>query len=317
MGPENRISRAKTLQWVSCNYLKTCVSQDYPPENLAKGITLGILTVFIGSSVAAVGKHLTNSVDISTIVLAQYLICFICTMPWLVRRGLKDAFSTAHPWKHLIRGITGCACFYAYYIALKHIPLVDASLLRNTAPLIVPIVIFVWFSVAIPKARWLPLIIGFTGVIFALKPGQDGISVWHFVGFLSGAGLAISMVATRQLARTEPESRILFYYFLISLLFAIPFFIYEQVFTNTSTIPASAWPWLLYIGLGMYITFLLYTRAYKYVKASVLSPTSYFAVVFAGVFDWLIWKHIPDYWTLVGIVLIICGSLLILKPDKT
>ncbi|WP_101760376.1 DMT family transporter [Oceanicoccus sp. KOV_DT_Chl] len=282
--------------------------QFQPPEqNFIKGISLGIMTVAIGSCVGAIGKHLTTLVDISAIVLFQYLICFLFTLPWIIKHG-PTALTTAHPWQHIIRGVSGCLCFYTYYVALKYIPLVDASLLRNTAPLVVPLILFIGFHAAIPKVRWLPLIIGFIGIAVILRPAQQGLSLWHLVGFSSGVGLAISMVFTRVLAQHEPESRILFYYFFISLLFVVPFFAF-----NYAPIPMAALPWLILVGVAMYFTFILYTRAYAYVNASVVAPTSYFAVVFAGILDWIFWDHFPDIWTLVGITLVILGGLLLLR----
>lgn len=286
------------------------LNRQAPEQNLLKGVGLGIFTVLIGSCVAAIGKHLTSQVDISAIVFFQYLICFLFTLPWLLRNG-TDGLQTDYPWQHIIRGVSGCACFYTYYVALKYIPLVDASLLRNTAPLIVPVVILLGFGISIPKRRWIPLLLGFIGIAVILRPAQHGASIWHLIGLSSGAGLAVSMVMTRVLAQKEPESRILFYYFFISLLFVIPFFA-----INYRPIPPSALPWLLLIGVAMYFTFVLYTRAYSYVKASILAPTSYFAVVFAGILDWLIWAHLPDSWTVLGIALVILGGLLVLHQGK-
>ena len=71
-----------------------------PEQNLAKGLTLGMLTVTLGSCVTAVGKHLTTMVDISAIVLFQYLICFLFTLPWLSRNGI-EILKTEYPWHHI------------------------------------------------------------------------------------------------------------------------------------------------------------------------------------------------------------------------
>ncbi|MCP4466467.1 MAG: DMT family transporter [Halieaceae bacterium] len=287
------------------------MNSQYPEQNLRLGVTLGVLTVLLGSTVGAAGKHVSSQVDIATIVLFQYLICFLCTLPWTLRHGVK-ALKTDYPWQHILRGVSGCACFYAYFLALRHIPLVDATLLRNTAPLMVPVVILVWMRVGIPRARWPALIVGFIGISVILRPGQQGLNSWHLVAIASGLGLAISMVSTRVLSRTEPENRILFYYFLISLLFVIPFFILRY-----RPIPLSALPWLLYIGFAMYLGFVLYTRAFSYVKASLLAPTTYFAVVFAGILDWIFWQHIPDLWTFAGICLVVGGGLLVLRSKDS
>lgn len=274
-------------------------------------MALGILTVFLGSTVAAAGKHLSGQVHISAIVLAQYLICFVMVLPWWVRNG-KRAVVTQRPLQHAIRGISGCACFYTYYLAMQYMPLVEATLFRNTAPLMVPLVILVWYRTTIPAARIVPLLVGFAGVTLVLRPTLDGISLWQLVALSSGLGLAISMVGTRELARTEPESRILFYYFSISLLFVLPFFI-----LNYEPIPKSALPWLGYVGVVMYGTFIIYTKAFSYVPSSILAPTSYFALVFAGLLDWLIWGAVPDLPTVLGISLVICGGLLMLRSPST
>ncbi len=213
---------------------------------------------------------------------------------------------------HAIRSISGCACFYTYYVAMQHMPLVDATLFRNTAPLLVPLVILVWYRTSIPAVRLIPLVIGFSGITLVLRPTLEGVNIWHLVALSSGLGLAISMVGTRELARTEPESRILFYYFSISLLFVLPFFAmtYEPI-------PMTALPWLLYVGVVMYGTFVIYTKAFSYVPSSVLAPTSYFAIVFSGLLDWLIWGVVPDTPTIAGIALVVCGGLLILRSPST
>lgn len=271
------------------------------------GAGLATLTVFLGSILAATGKHLSGQVHISTIVLAQYGICFLCTLPWLLRNG-RHGLRTTRPWQHILRGVSGCACFYTYYMALKYIPLVDASLLRNTAPLMVPLVVLIGFGTRIPSHRWPPLIIGFLGITLVLRPSFAGISIWHVMGLASALGLAISMVSTRLLAESEPESRILFYYFTISLLFVLPFFA-----STYQPIPASSLPWLAILGVGMYFTFVLYTRAYTYASASTLAPTSYFSIVFSGLIDWIIWDHVPDALTFAGIVLVVLGGMLVLR----
>lgn len=281
-------------------------------SSLPIGLSLGVFTVFLGSIVAALGKYLGQYFDVSAMVLSQYSICLLLSLPMLMRNGLSH-LKTQRPITHFIRGISGCACFYAYYLALQVTPLVDATLLRNTAPLIVPIVIWLWLRKSIPSSRWLPLGLGFIGVLLILRPGQQGLSPWHIMGLISGIGLAVSMVGTRILSKTEPSQRILFYYYSISLLVALPFFIFQY---QSKTLPMlsewQAWLGLISVGLIMHIAFITYTKAYELVPASILSPSSYFSVVFAGLLDWIIWKHLPDYWVLAGSLCVIGGGLMTL-----
>src|SRR5690606_25858345 len=104
---------------------------------------------------------------------------------------------------------------------------------------------------------------------------------------------------------------ILFYYFALALLAIAPLYI-----ANAEPVPIEAWPWLIYIGVAMYVSFLLYTRAYRYASASSLAPTTYFAVAFAGLLDWLIWEHVPDAMALGGIALVIAGGVVVLRSRQ-
>ena len=279
-------------------------------KQLLTGLLLSLVTVFFSSTVAAVGKHVSQEVHVSAIVLVQYGISFLFALPAVLRAG-RSGLATSRPKLHFVRGVSGCACFYLYYLALSKITLVEATLLRSSAPLMVPLILFLWFSQRVRRATWPPLLVGFVGIVLVLKPDFDGLSVWHLLALLSGLGLAISMVSTRVLAQHEPQNRIFFYYFSFSLLFSLPFFLW-----NYSPIPVSAWPGLLYMGVVIYLSFVMYTLAYRYVSAAALAPISYFGVVFSGLLDWLVWDHIPDPITLMGIACVVLGGVLVLKHKE-
>ncbi len=242
--------------------------------------------------------------DATVVVCIQYLICLITLGPWIASVGLKGVATTV-PRHHLIRGFAGWACFYTYYLAIGNIPLVEASLLRNTAPICVPFFAFMVFGNRIGLWGVIGIALGFAGVIFILKPEGAAISLWHGVGFLSGVTLALSMIYTRELAQTEPSNRILFYYFLISLVLSTPLAI-----INFDPIPLKAWPALLFVGFSIFITMKLYNHAYAHAPANSIAPLTYFGVVFAGIYGWLFWDQIPDIKSLVGMVLVISGGVL-------
>ncbi|MGB1907430.1 MAG: DMT family transporter [Spongiibacter sp.] len=293
--------------------MKFLAGMSPPRRNIVIGVTLSLMTVFLSSTIAAVGKHISPDVHVSAMIVAQYSISFLFALPAVMRKG-RAGLHTSYLGLHLIRGVSGVACFYFYFFALSQISLLEATLLRSTAPLMVPIVIFLALGHGIRRASIPPLLIGFAGVVLVLRPGFAELTVWHLVALASALGLAVSMISTRMLAATEPSSRILFYYFAISLVVSIPFFLWQR-----GDIPAHAWPWLLYMGVVIYVCFLLYTLAYRYMSASALAPTSYFGVVFTGMLDWLLWDVLPDGITLCGIALVVCGGVLVLggRDDST
>ncbi len=275
-----------------------------PPDPLSRGIFFAILTSLLMSMTAALIKYSAALVSIEIIVLVQYLICVLVMLPWLARRGVA-ALKTAQPGLHLLRGLSGWGCFYCYYLALEHVPLVDAAMLRNAAPLCVPLWLLLWKGIRLPALRWLPILVGLLGVALILKPNPQGLSFWHLVGFGSAITLAGSMVTTRFLTLDEPNNRILFYYFLISSLASLPL-----ALLHWQPVPAEAWLPLLLIGLSIWLVMWTYTQAYRYVSALVISPLNYLGVVFTGFWGWLFWHQLPDAVALSGIALVIAGGLL-------
>ncbi|MGI9276654.1 MAG: DMT family transporter [Endozoicomonas sp.] len=279
-------------------------------ENIPKGIAYAVATALVGSTAGAASKFISADVPVPVIVLVQYLICLLLMLPWLCRRTLAD-FKTARPGAHFVRGITGWLCFFTYYQSLSYIPLVDATLLRSTAPLFVPLVVWLWLKRVVPGRAWLPMIIGFAGVTLILRPDVDGVSQWHLVGLASGLMLAFSMVGTRTLSTTEAPSLILFYYFLISFLCSIP-----MAVSHWQAIPLWTLPYLAYVGISITLAMWLYTRAYSFARASVVSPINYTSVVFSGFLGWMIWAHTPDGMAIMGMLCVIAAGLLSIFINK-
>ena len=269
-----------------------------------QALYLSLLMVIIASSAAAATRYASARVSIEAIVTVQYLICLILCLPITLRPGLGN-LKTGRIGLHFFRGAVGVLGFYLFYGALAQIPMVDAMLLRQSAPLTVPLVVWAWNRERIPGSAWLPLSIGLAGVLIILRPSPEGLSWWHAAGFISALCLSISMVATHKLATSEPASRILLYYFLLSLACVAPF--------STGDFAGLRWQeWaaMLYIGVAIYFTLGLYTRAYAMAPAHAIAPVNYFAVVMGAFWGWVFWGQIPDAWSILGSALVILGGLM-------
>lgn len=274
------------------------------PQALQRAILLSFAMIVLASTAAAATKFASSTVATEVIVTVQYAICLLTCMPRLLRHSLASQHTNRFG-LHLLRGIAGVAGFYFFYLALEHIPMVDAMLLRQSAPLLVPVVVWVWSREHISRSAWWPLTIGFIGIVIILRPSTQGLSAWHAAGFFSALTLAISMVATHKLATTEPASRIVFYYAVLSLVCVAPFSL-----GGFSGLSLSDWAALLYIGFAISLVLNLYTQAYGLAPAAAIAPINYFAVPLAGLWGWIFWEQVPDAWSLAGGLLVIAGGLL-------
>ncbi len=275
-------------------------------QSTVKGICFILATALISSAAATASKWVASDVPVPMIVLSQYVICLLLSLPWLMGQPLQKLGSKQLK-THLLRGIAGWLCFFSYYAALSKIPLVDAALLRNAAPIFVPLIAWLWVGAIVPVKRWYPVLIGLVGISLILQPGAASVSAGHLFGLLSGVMLAASMVGTRILSLSDNANLILFYYSVISLILSVPLaIIYWQA------IPMWTFPYLLLNGAAIFLAMWLYTKAYSYAKPSVISPISYFGVVLSGLMGWLIWGHLPSHTALLGTLVVIAAGLLTL-----
>lgn len=254
---------------------------------------------FLMSISTVSAKQAQTIIPVPVLLFWQSFICFLFLLSQM--RGNWKKFSPS-VWKVLFyRSSSGYLALLCYYIALNHIPIVDASLLRTCAPLCVPFVVFVFYKKFIPVERWLPLLLGFIGVAFIIRPTSGNISVWHIVAFASAVGLAISMVTTRMLSNQISAREVLLTYFGFSALLSLALVIFLG---QSLTLPRESWLWVVLVALSLYIGMYLYTLAYTYAPASIVSPVSYIGVVFNGIWGWLIWHHMPDSYAWLGTLFI-------------
>lgn len=274
---------------------------------LQRAILLAVASSLLGSLGAAASKHITPVTGLATLLASQYLISALLLAPAYARHASFRFSAPLWVW-HIVRGTSGLLCFVCFYASLQHIPLADSVLLRNAAPLWVPI-IGLALGLQVERRSLLPIAIGLSGILLMMKPGQDGISGWHLIGSLAGFMFGIAMHATRELVQREPQPRVLMMYFLISLACALPWALWQW-----QPIPFSSLLWLLVIGLCLFGSLRLFTHAYSLVPAQQVSPIAYTSVLFAGLLDWWIWEHAPDGLSLTGMGLVIgSGALLAWK----
>lgn len=272
-------------------------------NSVIQGAAYTSLMSLMGSAAAAASKLLDGKASAEQIVFFQYLICLLCVShllpsPEKLRIAPGDRITV------VIRGLSGLLGFYALYVAIREISLIEAVLLRNTAPFFVPILAALWLHSKTPAHNIIAIAIGFVGVYLVLDPGLNSPGPGHFTGLLSGFFLAISMVSTRKLATRYAPTTILFYYYLVSLIGIAPFCLSQPL-----TLQAGDWLILLFIGLSAHLALYLYTRALTVTKASIVAPLSYLSVIFAGIIGWLLWDQKPSTTSLAGMAIVILAGV--------
>jgi drug/metabolite transporter (DMT)-like permease len=274
--------------------------------NPVKGIVL-VIIAFLGFAImSAFIKVCSNAgLEVHEIMFFQNLIALVVVMPWILH-GKKVSFRPRNPLLIFGRVIIGLLSMYFYFVAVKLIPLVNATLLQNTTPIFIPIIAFFVFRKKITLKMWAVMIIGFIGVTMVLHPGKGAINPGDLIALLSGFLSGLSTVIIKLLDdRDEPVKLVMFYFLAFSTvvmgIWALP----------TWTTPAGIiWLYLALSGIFYALFQLMLILAVKYASTTTISPFIYLAVVFSGLIDFIVWHQIPTLLTVAGAVIVISSAII-------
>ncbi len=252
-------------------------------------------------------KLAAQSLSNAAVVFARNFFGLLALLPFLARLG-PGGLRTAKPVEHVVRSLAGLASMYCFFYAIGHMRLADAVLLNYSIPLFMPFIAFFWLREPIPRGLWPAVAIGFVGIAFVLKPGSELFQPIALMGLASAVLAALAQVGVRRLTQTEPATRIVFFFAVISTaLSALPML-------GCWRVPAPGLLGLL-AGMGVVATLaqLLLTRAYSQAPAAQVGPFIYACVPFAAVLDGLVLHQWPDAASVFGSLLVGAAGILVLR----
>jgi len=265
-------------------------------------MTLGFFFVAVFGAFLKAGNALTSSLWVTFIAYG-----FACVIQFFFNLNKGFAFlKTKRPWGHCARIVFGAFSTLLYAYSIKHIPLLNATLLYNTAPLFVPIFAIFILGSKVPLKIWVSLVFGFIGVVMILHPDLTLLKKpGNLIGLSSGIFQAMTFIIVKALTSTEPVQRINFYFFLGSAIILGPL-----AYFFAETPPLESVLWSLCAGVVSFFAQYFIVKAYSCADASDIGAFQYTSVVFAGLIGWLVWDNIPSIYDLIGMGIVMLGGIL-------
>lgn len=291
------------------------MKQEATPPHLGWGIAISLVAYLFFVCASSLVWSFAGQFPTVQVIFIQNFTSLLCIFPLLgVKKfeGLKTKVFSVH----LIRDVAGVLSYYLYFVAIRYLNLVDATVLNYTAPFFVPLLWWVWMKERVTRNVWWSIIIGFVGVAIILNPTKQIFQLGFVLGLFAGILSAVSLCAVRVLnLNLEPARRTLFYYFTVGSTLSFPFaWIYW--------VPPSFEQWIkmISIGLATICGQIFLTIGYRYGTASYLSPLGYASVVYAAISSYAIFDKPITWRTGIGALLIVLGgtaSYLLKKKPKS
>lgn len=281
------------------------------PQNLLKGSVYVIIAFFFMAVFGIITKVAAANGSSLWISFITYLAATAGMMYPILKNGI-NFLKTEHFLLHLGRGTFGLAASFLYMLSMQYIPIVNATLLFNTAPIFIPLLAIAFVKVSISLRTWLAIAIGFLGIIVIIKPTaailtQSG----DLLGIASGISLAIAYLLIKLMTPTEPQNRIVFYYFFIGTCIQLPCLIFAG--------PLPSWE-LCFLaalaGAALMIAQIFLVKGYTFAPVSQVGIYQYTSIVFVAILNWFIWNDVPPLSDLLGVLLVFVAAFIIIRSKN-
>ena len=277
-----------------------------PTPNTLQGIGLVVLALACFATLDTTTRHISTSISLLVALWFRYAIqAVITTVVVWPGRG-RRVFLTRHPKFQLARGLLLFACSILAFFSLKYMPVGEFTAIALLAPLVITVFAAWKLKEKIRPLRWSLLAGGFLGTLVIIRPGTHHFDWTVVLPLMLVITNSAFQLLTSQMTKTEDPITMHFYTGWIGTIlasFVLPF-VWEM--------PAdwTVWLQLLIMGVLASIGHFLLILAYGRAPAATLTPYMYAQIAFGVIGGWVVFHHLPDQWTFMGMGLIgLCGAL--------
>lgn len=292
------------------------ISSPMPTPRAAQKPLFGILVMLAAMAVLpfldVCAKFLgQQSVPVMEIVWARLFFGMMLTLPlaWKIV-GVKGLMPDP-PVMHALRGLFLCSATFFFFWGLKFLPIADTLAIFFVQPLIITVLSPVMLGEKVGIRRWSAVVIGFIGTLIIIRPGFQEFNPGMLMALAAGTSLAIYMLLTRKISGRAHAMVTTFHTNVVGTLITS----IAVLFVWQAPTPEQ---WLLFVLMAAIATLghFLIVKAYDHAEASLLAPLAYAEMIMAVVVGWYFFGDFPDFWTFVGVAILIACALYISYRER-
>jgi drug/metabolite transporter (DMT)-like permease len=191
--------------------------------------------------------------------------------------------------------------YYTFTVML----LADATTIHRLSPFFVFFLSGIFLKEKLSFQRIPLFFLAFLGGLLVIKPGFRVEMFPAMIALIAAILISVSHINMRYLRLTNHYLVITNALAYISGLGSLIILLLQKSFQTPN--PAELLT-LILIGFAALVAWIMMTRAYQLVQASLISLYTYSQIIFASLFGLLFFKEIPDFLTIMGASLIILSG---------
>lgn len=293
----------------------------------------GILIVMAGMAVFSIQdiiiRTLSGEYSVLEIMFFRSIIALGPMLLMVHMSGGLSTLKTSQPVLMTLRGTLQMLSYVTFYLALAAMPLADATAMFFVSPLIVTVLSTFFLEEKVGIRRVVGVLLGFSGVLIIVQPGTGAFGFEALLPLGAALTYASSVIFTRRLGKTHSGASMAFHAMLVFLVVSsvAGAILGDGSFAREDNpsisfllrgwhMPAiTDFMMLAALGLIAACGFYCLSQAYRLGEASAVAPFEYIAMPLAVFWGFVIWREVPEWTTVAGIVLIVGSGLYILHRE--
>lgn len=270
------------------------------------GMLLTVAAVFMFAISDILTKHLAMQYPVSVVIGARYLTSLVLLLLILGPKMRARLWRVNNLKRVLLRAAILSLGSLTMGLALRLMPVGETVAIVYLSPFLVMALAVPLLGEKVTALNWFLALLAFSGVLIILRPGA-GLDTAGIIFALLNAGCATAFhLMTRVLSKTESAVAMLFH---VTLMGAVGFGV--AALPNLAGLDISIIDvgFMLLLGVTASSGHFIFSIAYKQAPASLIAPMNYLHLVWAALLGWVIFDHLPDHWTLIGMLLIIAAGM--------
>ncbi|MEA3536901.1 DMT family transporter [Rhizobium sp. CC-YZS058] len=279
------------------------------PDTTARtGILLMLLSMLMFSLNDVMGKVLVESLSVSQLMTIRSLAALIVLLPFVLRRGVMSLFRVERPALQALRALLFAVDASSFYYAVGFMPLADAMTYWLAAPIYVAAMSPFMLGEKVGWRRWTAILVGFLGVLIALSPSRETLSLPALTALFGSACFSVAVMLGRTL-RATPDLTLVFWQFFGALVFSVG----GLALHPSGWVPVEATALLApaLLGIVAMLAHALSNRSLKLADAATVVPLHYTLLFWAVIFGWIFFGDTPRLASIIGAGLIVASGLFI------
>ena len=219
---------------------------------------------------------------------------------------MRPKFGPVHLKLHILRTTCGAAGVTLMFASVAFIPLSDATAISFLNPVFAMVFAIFLLGEKVGPVRWSAAGIAMIGALILLRPGSGAIAPGALLALGAALILGLEVIFIKRLSRRERPFQILLVNNAIGLVIAT-----LAVLAIWESPTLAQWLALAGIGICMALAQTCFLNSVARADASFVVPFSYGTLLFAALYDAMIFNVVPGATSLLGAGIIIAGAALL------